>query len=134
MNKKLILGLLTITLVSACGFEPLYVQRDTSSSWYFGGKTDTSITAEMSKVKIDPIADRFGQQLRNNLLDLVTPRGMPKNPQYRLQVRLLSRNVVQQAMRRDIRRPWRRRRPKPTRPKSLPMTLRCVWALIFTLS
>lgn len=102
MNKKLILGLLTITLVSACGFEPLYVQRDTSSSWYFGGKTDTSITTEMSKVKIDPIADRFGQQLRNNLLDLVTPRGMPKNPQYRLQVRLLSRNVVQQAMRRDI--------------------------------
>lgn len=101
MNKK-IMALLVVGLVAGCGFEPLYVQRDTASSWYFGGKTDTSITSEMAKVKVDTIANRFGQQLRNNLLDLITPRGVPKNPQYRLKVNLVDRNVVQQAMRRDI--------------------------------
>ena len=102
MIKKLILGLFAGMLLAGCGFEPLYVQRDTTSSWYFGGKTDTSITAEMSQVKVESIADRFGQQLRNNLLDLITPQGMPKQPQYRLKVRLISRDTVQQAMRRDI--------------------------------
>lgn len=101
MNKKIAV-LLLIGLMTGCGFEPLYVQRDTAGSWYFGGKTDTSITSEMAKVKVETIADRFGQQLRNNLLDLITPRGVPKNPQYRLKVKLVERNVVQQAMRRDI--------------------------------
>lgn len=101
MNKKIAV-LLVVGLLAGCGFEPLYVQRDTAGSWYFGGKTDTSITSEMAKVKVETIADRFGQQLRNNLLDLITPRGVPKNPQYRLKVKLVDRNVVQQAMRRDI--------------------------------
>ena len=101
MSKKWLLCLLAMVL-SGCGFEPLYVKRDTSSSWYFGGKTDTSITTEMAQVKVERIADRFGQQLRNNLLDLITPTGVPKNPKYRLKVKLISRNVVQQAMRRDI--------------------------------
>lgn len=101
MNKKIAV-LLVVGLLVGCGFEPLYVQRDTAGSWYFGGKTDTSITSEMAKVKVETIADRFGQQLRNNLLDLITPRGVPKNPQYRLKVKLVDRNVVQQAMRRDI--------------------------------
>ncbi len=100
--KKTLIGLLAVLGLSACGFEPLYVQRDTQSSWYFGGKTDTSITAEMSQIKVETIADRFGQQLRNDLLDLITPRGVPKNPQYRLKVKLVDRQVVQQAMRRDI--------------------------------
>ena len=101
MSRKWLLCLLAIML-SGCGFEPLYVKRDTTSSWYFGGKTDTSITTEMAKVKVERIADRFGQQLRNNLLDLITPAGIPKNPQYRLKVKLISKDVVQQAMRRDI--------------------------------
>ncbi len=101
MSGKWLLCLLAIVL-SGCGFEPLYVKRDTTSSWYFGGETDTSITTEMSQVKVERIADRFGQQLRNNLLDLITPTGAPKNPKYRLKVKLLSRNVVQQAMRQDI--------------------------------
>lgn len=102
MTKKLILGLFAGMLLVGCGFEPLYVQRDTAGSWYFGGKTDTSITAEMAQIKIDTIADRFGQQLRNDLLDLITPRGAPKDPQYRLKVKLVDKHVVQQAMRRDI--------------------------------
>lgn len=95
-------AILIIVLLAGCGFEPLYVQRDKTGDWYFGGKTDTSITTEMAQIKVDPIANRFGQIIRNSLLDLLTPRGTPKNPKYRLEVKLISRNVVQQAMRRDI--------------------------------
>ena len=100
--KKNILVVLGLLIISGCGFEPLYVQRDTTGSWYFGGKTDTSISAEMAQIKVEPIADRFGQQVRNSLLDLLTPKGIPKEPKYRLKAKLLRRNVVQQAMRRDI--------------------------------
>ena len=91
-----------LLLLGACGFEPLYVQRKSSGLWYFEGTFDTSISSQMAQIKIDPIANRFGQQLRNSLLDLITPQGAPKNPKYHLSVSLRSRNVVQQAMRDDI--------------------------------
>ena len=102
MNKMILWVFCLAFGVSACGFEPLYVQRDTSSSWYFGGQTDTSTVSEMAKIKVEPIADRFGQMVRNSLLDLLTPKGVPHNPIYRLKTKLVSRHVVQQAMRRDI--------------------------------
>ena len=101
MGKKLLV-LLMAGILAGCGFEPLYVQRKTTGLWYFGGKTDVSITTEMAKIKVEPIADRFGQQVRNELLDLLTPKGAPKNPSYRLKAKLVSREVVQQAMRNDI--------------------------------
>lgn len=102
MNKKVLWIFGFILLMSGCGFEPLYVQRDKAGSWYFGGKTDVSITSEMASIKIEPIANRFGQMVRNMLLDSLTPKGAPQNPQYRLKVELKSRSIVQQAMRRDI--------------------------------
>ena len=80
----------------------MYVQRNNGSGWYFNDTFDNSITTEMSKIKIAAIKDRFGQQLRNNLLDLLTPKGEPQNPQYRLKVEVLERSVTQQAMRDDV--------------------------------
>lgn len=100
--KKYWLSAVLILLVSACGFEPLYVQKQHNNLWYFGGKFDTSITNEMSQIKVEPIADRFGQQVRNQLLDLLTPKGAPKKPKYRLKVVLANKEVTQQALRRDI--------------------------------
>lgn len=100
--KKLFLIFAAFLAVQGCGFEPLYVQREKSGSWYFNDKFDTSISEEMAKIKVSPIADRFGQQMRNQLLDLLTPRGTPKKPQYRLEVTVVDRQVTQQAMRRDI--------------------------------
>lgn len=103
MNKVLLLGLLLAAgLLSACGFEPLYVQNKSKSAWYYGGEFDTSISDEMARVKVGTIAGRFGQQVRNNLLDLLTPKGMPKKAKYRLDVELTSKEVTQQALRRDI--------------------------------
>lgn len=101
MTKKLIAAV-ALFLVSACGFEPLYVQKQHNESWYFGGKFDASISQEMAEIKVEPIAERFGQQVRNQLLDLLTPKGQPAKPKYRLFVVLTGKDVYQQAMRRDI--------------------------------
>ena len=98
-----LLKLIIIPLIlCSCGFQPLYVQRSGEAKWYFNDKFDTSITDEMMQIKIASIADRFGQQIRNELLDLLTPKGAPKNPKYRLVVKILERQVTQQAMRSDV--------------------------------
>lgn len=101
MLKKV--GVLVVLLVlAACGFQPLYVQNVGENKWHYDGSFDTSIIEEMSQIKISSIADRFGQLLRNDLLDLLTPRGVPQNAKYRLDVVLISKNVMQQAMRNDV--------------------------------
>ena len=99
-----ILSLFTVLfLLASCGFEPLYVQKTTDDSkWFFGDKFDSSITKEMAKVRIEPIAGRFGQLIKNQLLDTVTPLGQPENPQYKLFVNVLEKEVSQQALRDDI--------------------------------
>lgn len=100
MKKLLILFM--IVFVSSCGFEPLYVQKKHDNLWYFSGEFDTSITAEMAQIKVQAIEGRFGQQVRNNLLDMLTPLGVPHNPKYRLFVDLKEKEVMQQALRKDI--------------------------------
>ncbi len=100
MKKFWILFL--IFFVASCGFEPLYVQKKQEGLWYFGGKFDTSISEEMAKIKIQTISGRFGQQLRNDLLDMITPLGAPRRPTYRLMVDVSPIEISQQAMRDDI--------------------------------
>ncbi len=87
---------------SGCGFEPLYVERSQDQGWYYNGKFDTSITDEMSGIKVEPIPDRIGQLLRNELIDRFTPKGEPKKPVYRLVINNINKSVVEQAMRNDI--------------------------------
>lgn len=99
---KKIIAVCLISLLAACGFEPLYVQKKHNNLWYFGGEFDNSISSEMSQIKIQPIEQRFGQQIRNSLLDMLTPLGQPRNPKYRLYVMLKSKDIMQQAMRTDI--------------------------------
>lgn len=62
--------------LSGCGFRPLYGTTG-------GGGRDA-----LAQIQIKPIADRSGQQLRNHLLDLITPRGQPPAARYVLNVRL----------------------------------------------
>lgn len=94
--------ILLLTAVTACGFEPLYVEKKHTNRWYFDGDFDTSITQEMAAIKIEPISDRFGQMIRNNLIDLLTPNGMPEKPKYRLFVSLTGKTTSDQALRSDI--------------------------------
>ena len=88
--------------LSACGFRPLYVERKGDAVWHYDGKFNTSIIQEMSKIKVEPVSDRFGQIVRNNILDSLTPKGEPVSPTYRLYVELKDKQVTDQALRRDI--------------------------------
>lgn len=99
---KKIIAVCLISLIAACGFEPLYVQKKHNNLWYFGGEFDTSISDEMAQIKIQSIAERFGQQVRNDLLDMLTPLGQPRNPKYRLYVDVEDKEIMQQALRKDI--------------------------------
>lgn len=65
------------SFLNACGYTPLFEQRDS---------TDLSINKKMALVQIQPIKDRIGQRLRSNLLVRLNPRGKPVNPLYTLNV------------------------------------------------
>jgi LPS-assembly lipoprotein len=62
---------------AACGFEPLY-----------GRKDNGSVVDDLAAVRIEFIADRSGQILRNYLLDDLNPRGTPAQATYILSVRI----------------------------------------------
>lgn len=91
--KKLVL-VLVVFLVS-CGWERMYVARD-------GNNSEITITDEMTEIKVESINGRFGQQVRNNLLDSLTPQGIPAQPRYKLKVQPAQVEVIKQAMRNDI--------------------------------
>lgn len=88
--------------LTACGFEPLYVERKSSEKWYYDGEFDTGITDEISQIRVEPISDRIGQLIRNELIDSFTPKGVPTHAKYRLVVNSIDKQVVQQALRDDI--------------------------------
>lgn len=66
--------------LAACGFQPLYSNKTTQNS---------SVAAELSLVRVDPLRDRVGQQLHNFLRDRLNPQGQPVSPSYRLTVALV---------------------------------------------
>lgn len=101
MKKKLI-GMIMVTFLAACGFEPLYVQKKHNNLWYFGGEFDGSISSEMAQIKVEATGERFGQLIRNDLLDMFTPLGIPHHPKYRLVVDPQKEVVYDQALRNDI--------------------------------
>jgi LPS-assembly lipoprotein len=79
MKRRIFLGTIAATplALGGCGFEPLYGR--------FG---DTSIADDLATIKVELIANRSGQILRNHLLDGLTPRGTPARPAYTLRVEL----------------------------------------------
>ncbi len=65
--------------MSACGFSPMY------------GTSGTDPDA-MNNVEIETIGGKYGQQLRNNLMDEMYRKSMPSHPQYALRVHNVSFN------------------------------------------
>lgn len=68
-----------LLMLAGCGFRPLHGQHATA---------DEPVVADFSQIAIATIADRRGQMVRNELLDLLTPRGEPANARYVLNVGL----------------------------------------------
>jgi len=76
-----------LLLLGACGFQPLHAER--------GGQA-----ADLAAIQVGQIPDRIGQQLRNHLLDILTPRGSPRKPRYFLSVKL-TENIQELAIRKN---------------------------------
>src|SRR5471032_3284963 len=71
------LALLSILAGTGCGFEPLMGQRN-----------NLQVGDELAQIRVEMIADRSGQILRNYLLDDLTPRGVQGRERYSLRVTL----------------------------------------------
>ncbi len=67
-----------LLLLSACGFRPLYGERSDGES----------VVTALAAIEIAPLPDRLGQMVHNHLLDVLTPRGAPADPRYRLHLTL----------------------------------------------
>ncbi|NQV21803.1 MAG: hypothetical protein HQ511_10355 [Rhodospirillales bacterium] len=63
-----------MTLVAACGFRPLYGER---------AMTASTVDA-MALVEVGKLPGRYGQIIRNHLIDRLSPRGRPSAPRYQL--------------------------------------------------
>lgn len=75
----LIIIVIALSVLASCGFKPLYNHNSASGS---------AILQQFSLIRIEPIEDRIGQQLRNYLQDKITPAGVPEKPIYNLTVLL----------------------------------------------
>ena len=64
---------LSLVLLGACSVEPLY-----------GSRTSKARGGGAAAIEIAPIKDRVGHIVRNHLIDSLTPKGQPANPDYRL--------------------------------------------------
>jgi len=72
--SRAVVLLVFLTLLSGCGFRPLYLK----------GKQDPQ--PELATIEISPIIDRKGQILRNLLLDKLVPKGQLVHPAFVLDV------------------------------------------------
>lgn len=89
--------------LSACGFEPLYVEKTSGEDlWYYNNEYKTDIVREMAQIKIEGVSDRIGQMIKNELMDIFNPHGTPKCAKYFLKLSPASAQVTQQALRDDI--------------------------------
>lgn len=78
LSRKSAVVLLLLLLPGACGFQPLY--RDKGANAH--------VLAALAGIYVEPINGRTGQIVRNHLLDILTPRGVPSKPEFRLSVKL----------------------------------------------
>ena len=80
MLYRLLLIFSVLFLVAGCGFQPLY-----------GSQTQNAkVTASLEQTYVLPIEGRVGQIVRNQLLDKVSPKGLPARATYQLSVKLHS--------------------------------------------
>ncbi len=86
------------TILTACGFSPLYGERTVQKGFY---QEKANATDKLSKVYIAPIEDRIGQLMKNNLLNIMAPRGYSKPTEFRLEVTIIPPSKYELALRKD---------------------------------
>jgi LPS-assembly lipoprotein len=83
-THPIIAALVCCFILGGCGFHPLY-GRDS---------VDPQSVTSLSTVYVEPIPDRVGYQLRNDLLDLFNATGEAGNAAYRLRLSLTETEQV----------------------------------------
>jgi len=76
--------------LAGCGFQPLYGRASTPST--ASTAAGTRVDYQMAGIRIEPIANRQGQQLHNALRDRFNPLGQPSAGDYSLDVSLTVRS------------------------------------------
>ena len=76
---------------AGCGFRPMYGTPSGAAS---------GVDADLAAIRVGPIKDRVGQQLRNALLQRLSPRGEAADYTYNLDV-LMSETVSNLGFRKD---------------------------------
>ena len=71
-------ALITVLGLAGCGFRPLYGETATSAA----------VTADLESVSVDPMRSQIGVELRNHLIDRLTPTGQRGSARYRLAVEI----------------------------------------------
>ncbi|CAA7621854.1 hypothetical protein [Magnetospirillum sp. UT-4] len=77
-SRALLVLVLAALGPAGCGFQPLHARS----------QQPDGLAAELAGVRVLPIKDRLGQQLRNDLVHRLTPKGEPADPRFTLDVRL----------------------------------------------
>ena len=70
-------------LLAGCGFHPLYGVPDTPKG---------TMQSTLRSIYVEPVPDRLGYQLRNQLIDLLDGKGEPAGAAYHLRVTLTTKS------------------------------------------
>lgn len=65
-------------LLASCGFKPLYGENELSPD----------VVEDLASIYVEPIPDRIGQLVHNELSNRMTPLGAPADAKYTLKVKL----------------------------------------------
>ena len=85
--KKILTTVLLAGTLTACGFEPLYVEKTGGDDlWYYNNQYDADIVHEMSQIRVNTAGGRMGQMIKNELIDMFNPYGAPKDAKYFLKI------------------------------------------------
>ncbi len=79
-SRALLLVGLVVLGPAGCGFAPMYAKS---------GGDKAGINTDLAAVRVMPIKDRLGQQLRNALVQRITPQGEPGDYRYTLLITLM---------------------------------------------
>lgn len=79
-SRTLLMVMIAVLGPVGCGFRPMYGDRAEQKS---------PTASELAQVRVGAIDDRIGQQLRNALVQQLTPSGEIARPRYYLDVRVV---------------------------------------------
>jgi len=84
------LGIILLILLAGCGFRPLYGERE----------DEAAVRESFAGIRVEEADNRLSQHLRNELIGVLSPRGLAVSPRYALDFEL-ARDVEGFAFRED---------------------------------